>query len=74
MIDQTLFLNGEDISKRPTHISAVATVLLMTKTFTERERERERERENSSNSSTRNKPKLTLDIKYAIWTSFHSVC
>ena len=34
------------LAQRPTHISAVATVLLITKTFTvKRERERERERE-----------------------------
>ena len=33
------------LAQRPTHISAVATVLLITKTFTQRERERERERE-----------------------------
>ena len=35
LIDWTLFLNGEDIStKPPIHISAVATILLITKTFT----------------------------------------
>ena len=31
------------LAQRPTRISAVATVLLITKTFTVRERERERE-------------------------------
>ena len=44
------------LAQRPTHIPAVATVLLITKTFTvkyydrrlEREREREREREHSN--------------------------
>ena len=33
------------LAQRPTHISAVATVLLITKTFTVKSRERERERE-----------------------------
>ena len=33
------------IPQRPTHISAVATVLLVIKTFIQREREREREPE-----------------------------
>ena len=33
------------LAQRPTHISAVATVLLITKTLTETERERDRDRE-----------------------------
>ena len=33
------------LAQRPTHISAVATVLLITKTFTERERERQTDRQ-----------------------------
>ena len=34
------------LAQRPNHISAVATVLLITKTFRERERERERALQN----------------------------
>ena len=33
------------LAQRPTHISAVATVLLITKTFTEKEEEQEQENE-----------------------------
>ena len=38
------------LAQRPIHISAVATVLLITKIFTERERERERDSVNSNGS------------------------
>ena len=40
-----LFLNGEEkiLAQRLTHIPAVATVLLITKTFIMSERQRERE-------------------------------
>ena len=40
------------LAQRPTHISAVATVLLITKTFTVKYYDRERERETETERQT----------------------
>ena len=54
------FSTAKRLAQRPTHISAVAIVLLITKTFAEREREREGEREREKERKTQRETERDL--------------
>ena len=58
------------LAQRPTHISAVATVLLITKTFPVKHREREREREGGEGGGGKGTGINNYTKSYAAVSSF----